>query len=94
MVKIEYFCKGKSLGVFDVKRGSNNTDRNEVAEANGIDIYDRFILDDGRLDVSLLECDSYYVDSEGFLWIVKGKGQGYQKALDDLRKEQDKEDVE
>jgi len=93
MVKIEYFNKGKSLGVFNIKAGSGDKDRMELAEENSIDVFDRFILDDGRLDVARLDVEGFYVDSRGFLWIVKGKGQGYQKALDDLRKEEDKEDA-
>jgi hypothetical protein len=70
MVKIEFFRDGKSLGSFPLKKNSNDIDRDEVAEVNQIGVYDRFKLDDGRIDCWKPVCDTYYVDSKGQIWLV------------------------
>ena len=71
MVKIEFFLGSKSLGAFPLKDGSNHDDRVEVAQVNGIDFFDEYHLDDGRV-VARME-KNYYVDSEGHLWAVNSQ---------------------
>lgn len=90
MVKIEYFNNGHSLGVFDLKERSSEEDRQELAGENNIDVFDRFTLDGDRLDVARLDVEGFYVDAKGFLWIVKGKGQGYEQAISRLASEDDR----
>ena len=60
MVKIEFFFKGKSLGVSDqLIKHSGQSHRDTVAKGLNIDEYDEFILDDGRV-----HCKR----AEGYLW--------------------------
>jgi len=49
-VQIEYLLDDKSIGKTTVKEASNSTDRRSAAKEIGIYRYDRFILDNGRLD--------------------------------------------
>jgi hypothetical protein len=50
MTIIEYFLNDKSIGKTSVKEASNSKDRRDAAKEIGIYQYDRFILDNGRLD--------------------------------------------
>jgi hypothetical protein len=69
--KIEFFQNNKSLGVFDCPERSSLKERDEVAANHGIDHYDRFILDNGRVTARMLK--DRYVDTEGRIWIYKTK---------------------
>lgn len=71
LVQIEFFAGSKSLGKFPLKAHSNHEDRVEVAKVNGIDFFDEYILDNGRV-VARVE-KNYYVDSEGRLWAVNSQ---------------------
>ncbi len=50
MSKIEFFLEGKLLGEHVLNHGSFSTDRQQCARNLDIDKYDRFVIDDGRLD--------------------------------------------
>lgn len=59
-VKIEFFDdKGRSLGVFDIKSGSDHYDRVSIARENGINYFNKCILDNGRVTIEKME--SYYI---------------------------------
>jgi hypothetical protein len=49
MVKIEFYAEGRHLGAYLCPAGSSQEQRNRVAKNHGIDFYDKFILDDGRV---------------------------------------------
>ena len=66
MVKIEFFLEEKSLGVFECIEASSPEDRDRVAEQNGIVVYDKMILDDGR--VVMVKMRSCFVDHKGQIW--------------------------
>jgi hypothetical protein len=68
-VKIEFFMSGKSLGKFPCPEMSDDTDRDLVAEDNGIKDYDKFILDDGRLICEKVYLGGFF-DSKGDFWIA------------------------
>lgn len=68
MVKIEFFLKSKSLGAFECIDSSNHEDRDTVAMSNGIDDYDKVVLDDGRLELTRNE--RFYIDPKGQVWNI------------------------
>jgi len=47
--KIEFFKDGMSLGAFQCPSGSPSDMRHTIASFNGIDDYDKYVLDDGRI---------------------------------------------
>jgi len=66
--KIEFFYLGESIGTTFVKMRSAQADRVAAALSIGINTFDRFILDDGRVDASLVENRSF-IDAEGRTWL-------------------------
>lgn len=60
MVEIEYFLNGESKGVFDLKERNSHTDRVICAVMNDVGDFDRYILDDGRVEAKRVGIDDDY----------------------------------
>lgn len=71
-VKIEYYAHGKVLSVFLIHKGSNQMEREQLAQEMGIQFFDRFVLDDGRVDAKVTD-QKGFTDEYGRLWIVENK---------------------
>lgn len=72
MVQIEYFLEGESLGQFEVKERSTQTDRVKVARKNDIKHFDKFILDSGRLIAERGSKNTFtFTDDDGYPWFIK-----------------------
>lgn len=68
-VKTEYFLKGKSLGIFKVPELSDHVQREQIAKDNGIEDFDKIVLDDGRVIMEKNDIKSF-IDSKGNVWYV------------------------
>lgn len=71
MPSITFRNKGKDLGIYGLKERSNHEDREQVAKENGIEDFDEFILDAGRVWCQRMDLNgSVWLDHHGKAWLT------------------------
>lgn len=76
-VLIDFLLNGRIIASGRVKSGSCQADREAVAIKLGVDYFNGFILDKGRVEARKGQRLNGFVDNKGYLWHIVDPKIGY-----------------